>query len=563
MMSNNNKILALKYRPQSFKDLIGQEIAAEIILNGIQQNKTPNAYLLTGIRGVGKTTTARLIAKALNCNNDFTKNIQCPKGTYCHCLEIAASNHMDVIEIDAASKTGIDDVREIIENAKYSPTSGKYKIFIIDEVHMLSKQAFNGLLKTLEEPPSRLKFVLATTEVRKIPITILSRCQRLDLKRVSIENISKHLKKILEIEKILLSESIINIISMQSEGSVRDAVSLLDRVILFTKLRETKGKLKEEEVIKILGINNKTEVIKLLNIILQGKTKEAVSIINQFLDNGVDARNILNDLLEVIYLFSRGVVFGIPTKDRSLTETEIKLINESVKNIQIEDLNLFWHLTIKAIENLNFSNNEKINLEMYIIEMTHVRGLTAEQKISTDLTDKQNLAPIENNIRSSSQMNPENKFKDQLKSLNQEEIDMDNKPINQVNVLTNNKLEIKSFQDLINIAKSNNEFDLLFDLERNVNLIAFEQSKIEISFNPKLSKNFIKHLANKLYEWTNTRWIISLSQKEGLKSIYDQKIIDKQNTIKDLKNADEVKKILKTFDQIELTDIKNIDKNND
>ena len=563
MMSNNNKILALKYRPQSFKDLIGQEIAAEIILNGIQQNKTPNAYLLTGIRGVGKTTTARLIAKALNCNNDFTKNIQCPKGTYCHCLEIAASNHMDVIEIDAASKTGIDDVREIIENAKYSPTSGKYKIFIIDEVHMLSKQAFNGLLKTLEEPPSRLKFVLATTEVRKIPITILSRCQRLDLKRVSIENISKHLKKILEIEKILLSESIINIISMQSEGSVRDAVSLLDRVILFTKLRETKGELKEEEVIKILGINNKTEVIKLLNIILQGKTKEAVSVINQFLNNGVDARNILNDLLEVIYLFSRGVVFGIPTKDRSLTETEIKLINESVKNIQIEDLNLFWHLTIKAIENLNFSNNEKINLEMYIIEMTHVRGLSAEQKISTDLTDKQNLAPIENNIRSSSQMNPENKFKDQLKSLNQEEIDMDNKPINQVNVLTNNKLEIKSFQDLINIAKSNNEFDLLFDLERNVNLIAFEQNKIEISFNPKLSKNFIKHLANKLYEWTNTRWIISLSQKEGLKSIYDQKIIDKQNTIKDLKNADEVKKILKTFDQIELTDIKNIDKNND
>ena len=563
MMSTNNKILALKYRPQSFKDLIGQEIAAEIILNGIQQNKTPNAYLLTGIRGVGKTTTARLIAKALNCNNDFTKNIQCPKGTYCHCLEIAASNHMDVIEIDAASKTGIDDVREIIENAKYSPTSGKYKIFIIDEVHMLSKQAFNGLLKTLEEPPSRLKFVLATTEVRKIPITILSRCQRLDLKRVSIENISKHLKKILEIEKILLSESIINIISMQSEGSVRDAVSLLDRVILFTKLRETKGELKEEEVIKILGINNKTEVIKLLNIILQGKTEEAVSVINQFLDNGVDARNILNDLLEVIYLFSRGVVFGIPTKDRSLTETEIKLINESVKNIQIEDLNLFWHLTIKAIENLNFSNNEKINLEMYIIEMTHVRGLSAEQKISTDLTDKQNLAPIENNIRSSSQMNPENKFKDQLKSLNQEEIDMDNKPINQVNVLTNNKLEIKSFQDLINIAKSNNEFDLLFDLERNVNLIAFEQNKIEISFNPKLSKNFIKHLANKLYEWTNTRWIISLSQKEGLKSIYDQKIIDKQNTIKDLKNADEVKKILKTFDQIELTDIKNIDKNND
>ena len=183
-----NKILALKYRPQEFKDLIGQEVMAQTITNAIKLGKTPNAYLLTGIRGVGKTTTARLIAKALNCSKDFSKGEKCKTDEYCHCSEIINSNHMDILEMDAASKTGIDDIRELIENSKYSPTSAKYKIFIIDEVHMLSKQAFNGLLKTLEEPPPSLKFILATTEVRKIPVTILSSVKDLILKELVLKN---------------------------------------------------------------------------------------------------------------------------------------------------------------------------------------------------------------------------------------------------------------------------------------------------------------------------------------------------------------------------------------
>ncbi len=198
----NYKILALKYRPQSFKDLIGQEVLSKTITNAIKIGKTPNAYLLTGIRGVGKTTTARLIAKALNCENNASQKNNCDLDNFCDsCKEITNSNHIDVLEMDAASKTGIDDVRDLIENSKYSPTSAKFKIFIIDEVHMLSKQAFNGLLKTLEEPPPSLKFILATTEVKKIPITILSRCQRFDLKRVSINEIFNHLEKIAKKEK--------------------------------------------------------------------------------------------------------------------------------------------------------------------------------------------------------------------------------------------------------------------------------------------------------------------------------------------------------------------------
>ena len=223
-----HKILALKYRPKNFKELIGHNIMVETITNSIKLNKLPNAYLLTGIRGTGKTTTARLIARALNCKKDFLKEENCECD---NCEEIANSRHLDVIEMDAASKTGIDDVRELIESSKYNPSSAKYKIIILDEVHMLSKQAFNGLLKTLEEPPPHLKFIFATTEVKKIPVTILSRCQRFDLHRVPISELVKNLKKILKKENGNVEENALVLIAKSAEGSVRDSLSLLDRAL--------------------------------------------------------------------------------------------------------------------------------------------------------------------------------------------------------------------------------------------------------------------------------------------------------------------------------------------
>ena len=249
----DNKILALKYRPQDFESLIGQEIMAKTITNAIKIGKTPNAYLLTGIRGVGKTTTARLIAKALNCEKNIDPKNKCEKSNYCNsCKQIIDTNHIDVLEMDAASKTGIDDIRELIENSKYSPTSARFKIFIIDEVHMLSKQAFNGLLKTLEEPPPSLKFILATTEIRKIPVTILSRCQRFDLKRVSIKEIINHLKKISQEENGKISDEALRIIAQASEGSVRDAISLLDRALIFQNIN-SKKEIDEIDVRNMLG----------------------------------------------------------------------------------------------------------------------------------------------------------------------------------------------------------------------------------------------------------------------------------------------------------------------
>ena len=372
---NKSKILALKYRPRIFKDLIGQEIIAETISNAIKINKTPNAYLLTGIRGVGKTTTARLIAKALNCENSSDQGTDYNEKNLCsHCKQIEESNHIDVLEMDAASKTGIDDVRELIENAKYNPTSAKFKIFIIDEVHMLSKQAFNGLLKTLEEPPEKLKFILATTEARKIPVTILSRCQRFDLRRVSLEKIYQHLKKISEIEKGKISESALKLLSRASEGSVRDSVSLLDRALIFQSLNPNKI-IEDTDVRQMLGLADKTKLINLISYVFQGDEKKTINLLEDLIDSGLDAKNFLNDFLELLYLFGRRANLGPIEKDMFLSEAELELIEKSSQNLNMQDLSLFWQLTLKTIEDLKIVSSENIALEMFLLQLIHLKNL--------------------------------------------------------------------------------------------------------------------------------------------------------------------------------------------
>ena len=258
-MTNNSKVLALKYRPQLFEDLIGQDIIADTIYNSIKENKVPNAYLFTGIRGVGKTTTARIIAKSLNCLNGVEKI--CKEKLCENCSAITNSNHIDVLEMDAASKTGVDDVRDLIEFSRYGPTSAKYKIFIIDEVHMLSKQAFNALLKTLEEPPEYLKFIFATTEIKKIPITVVSRCQRFDLSRVKSNELLEFIKQVKDKEKGKISDEALKLIVKISEGSVRDALSLLDRALL--SLNE-ENELDLSGAQKIFGYFDKSQLINLI-----------------------------------------------------------------------------------------------------------------------------------------------------------------------------------------------------------------------------------------------------------------------------------------------------------
>jgi len=550
-----NKILALKYRPQNFKDLIGQEVMVQTITNGIKLNKTPNAYLLTGIRGVGKTTTARLIAKSLNCEKNEDPKASCSQDRFCStCEEIINSNHIDILEMDAASKTGIDDVRELIENSKYSPSSARYKIFIIDEVHMLSKQAFNGLLKTLEEPPPSLKFILATTEVRKIPVTILSRCQRFDLKRVSTEKLCSHLKEIAIKEKGNLNEDAIKLIARTSEGSVRDSISLLDRALISHSMNENQV-IKEEDIREMLGLADKSKLISLFKEVLHGKEKEALKHLDELINKGVDAKNFLNDILEILYLFSRRINLGPIEKDATISASEIQMVDRYSKNLDMQDISLFWQLTIKTIDDLRFIGNENLMLEMYIMQLTHLKSLD-ENKVITEekeiINSQESVSKKKIEEKSIEKKIP-NQIKNQLKNTDQIKTNPVKKPFSE---RTESKFEIANFQDLINLAHRDKEIELKYDLERNVKLVNFNKGKLNISFNEKLNKNFIKNLSEKLLNWTGERWIISLSKNTEAKSVFEEKLEIQNNLINEFKTSKIAKDISNAFPDARLDDLK-------
>ena len=551
-----NKILALKYRPQEFKDLIGQEVMAQTITNAIQLGKTPNAYLLTGIRGVGKTTTARLIAKSLNCEKNIDTKIKCSSENFCAtCREIVNSNHIDILEMDAASKTGIDDVRELIENSKYSPTSAKYKIFIIDEVHMLSKQAFNGLLKTLEEPPPSLKFILATTEVRKIPVTILSRCQRFDLKRVNVDQLSDHLKNISVKEKGQITDAAIKLIARTSEGSVRDSISLLDRALISQSITKAKT-VDEEDVRKMLGLADKSKIILLLKEVFHGKEKEALGHLKELIEDGIDAKNFLNDILEALYLFSRRINLGPIEKDISISESEAQMVEEYSKDIDMQDIGLFWQLTIKTIDDLRIVGNENLTLEMYVMQLIHLKDIEVKKESTSQpniLRNDKEGSSIKKDDERPAESNLSNQVKNQLKSTDQ----IKSRPIKNLSEQGNEiKVEIKSFQDLINKANNEKEIELKYDLERNVKLVSFNKGKMDISFNEKLNKNFIKNLTEKLLQWTGDRWIISLSKNQEAKSIYEKNLENKNFEIEEFKKSKIANDLESAFPDAKLTDIK-------
>jgi len=558
-----NKILALKYRPQEFKDLIGQEIMAQTIMNAIKLGKTPNAYLLTGIRGVGKTTTARLIAKALNCQKNYDEKTKCSEEKFCPtCEEIINSNHIDILEMDAASKTGIDDIRELIENSKYSPTSAKYKIFIIDEVHMLSKQAFNGLLKTLEEPPPSLKFILATTEVRKIPVTILSRCQRFDLKRVSVEELCKHLKNISAKENGKISDNAIRLIARTSEGSVRDSISLLDRALVSQSISEN-NIIEETDVREMLGLADQSKIISLFKEILSGNEKEALKYLKELINDGLDAKNFLNDILEVLYLFSRRINLGPIEKDMTISEAEVQLIDSYSKNIDMQDIGLFWQLTIKTIDDLRIVGNENLTLEMYIMQLVHLKNIETHKDVANNnIVNNENLRQkslVGEDIKEENlETNLSTRVKNQLKNTDQ----IKTNPIkNLTSEIGKTKIEITSFQDLLDQAKKEKEVELKFDLERNVKLVSFNRGKIDISFNEKLNKNFIKNLTEKLLLWTGERWMISLSKNNDAKSLYEKNIEHKSYKLAEFKKSDLAKQMEEAFPDAKLVDIQ--EENND
>ena len=552
-MNKNTKVLALKYRPQTFTDLIGQDVVAETISNAIKANKVPNAYLFTGIRGIGKTTTARIVAKSLNCSNGIDEI--CKDDLCENCTAISNSNHIDVLEMDAASKTGVDDVRDLIEFSRYGPTSAKYKIFIIDEVHMLSKQAFNALLKTLEEPPEYLKFIFATTEIKKIPITVVSRCQRFDLSRIKSIELFNFIKRIKDKENGYASDDALKLIVKISEGSVRDALSLLDRALLTLDMDK---ELDLASAQKIFGYFDKSQLISLFQLIFEGKETEVLKIYREIYNQGVEPKIFMNDFLELLYYFKNIESLNIDGTNFSLNDEEFNRIKEISEKVNNETLILFWQFTIKTLEELDIVSNQHLSMEMFLIRLIHLKSI----KSKTDMNYDDSHQATENISQTSLLQKKDSEdffeIKDKVETIGQmkniaQEKDAtlkDNKEAEkQINL-------INSFDDLLEICSSKKEIKLKYELEKNVNLVSFDDQRIEISFNEDLDKDFVKDLSSRLYEWTNHRWIITLSKTKGQPSKKEKEINLKKELIESIKSSSIYRDVLEKFPDAELIDFK-------
>ena len=562
-----HKILALKYRPKNFNELIGQDIAVETIKNSILSKKLPNAYLLSGIRGVGKTTTARLIAQAINCKKNFIQGEKCNPGEYCSCKEINEFKNLDVIEIDGAQHTGVDSTKELIASCMYAPTTVKYKVIIADEFQMLSKSSFAALLKTLEEPPPHLKFVFCTTEVKKIPITIISRCQRFDLHRVSIKDLLENLNKISKIENGKISEEALILIAKAAEGSVRDSLSLLDRALVSQDIEEKE--IDETYIRKMLGLADKSKLLRLLNFIFQGNQKESLESLRELINEGVEPSNFLNDLLEIIYFIQQKKNIGNLDSDLSISESEQEAVNLMSNNVSTSTLIIFWQLILKVLEELSIVSSPILSLEMLVVRLVHLEGMPSYTDVLESLKkNNSSQAEVNSNVTIDRENDKKifsnetdeivNISKDQIKNTTQ------TKPI--LSSLNPKNLpkdiivgKISSFEELILLSARKKEIQLKYDLENNVNLIKFSEGKIDISFNENLDKNFVRNLSKKLLEWTGTRWVITLTKKIGKKTFSELQSIKKKELLDQEKKGEIYKKFKNIFSDGELLEVKKED----
>ena len=535
-ISKPYKVLARKYRPQNFSDLLGQETMIQILENAFSSGRIAHAYMLTGVRGIGKTTTARLLARALNYSS---KDINVPTLDITengfHCQEIMESRHIDVLEMDAASRTGIADIREIIDSVSYSTTSARYKIYIIDEVHMLSKSAFNGLLKTLEEPPPHVKFIFATTEVHKVPLTILSRCQRFDLRQLDEENMLKLLKKVCLNENADFDENILSIIGRAASGSARDGLSILDQAIT---LSQNDKEIDENTIREMLGLSDHSRIIELFKSISLGDIEKALDEIKEQTDLGAEPSNIISTLGDIVHELT--LLKISKSKDDNLflgPENFSKLI-ELKENLDVRKLSRFWQMLLKADSEIKNSFNAYSALEMVIIRMSYVSDLQTPAEIINSLEGSE-----ENKKKKISENNKKNQ----------------NQTYEESNISVEPNVEnINSFEDIIKLAGKYKFLILKKFLQEDVRLVSFEKGNIDINV-PEGQDEIIKELIAKLYDWSNQRWIINVSEKKG-----DETFIEKEKTIKnqiidEVSDNEEIKKVMEAFPDSKITAVNKVE----
>ena len=538
----DKKVLAIKYRPVVLDDLLGQEVVSKTIFNSLKLEKIPNAFLFHGIRGTGKTSIARIIAKGLNCKNGIES--LCKENFCDNCEAISNASHLDVIEQDCATATGIDSVRDLIEFCKYPPSSAKYKVLILDEIQAMSKAGAQSLLKILEEPPNYVKFIFCTTEIKKILVTMLSRCTRFDLSRVKFQDLFVYLKKIIELENGKISDEALKLICKCSEGSVRDSLSLLDRALLIDDNVELDLKTAQ----KIFGHFDKSLIIELLHKIFEGNEKEVINIYQSIYSSGVDPSTFLNDFLEILYYLKNIDAIQSNGSNFDLNDSEHKSIKNLKDKIDNNTIILFWQFTIKMLDEIKVVSNQDISVEMFLIRLLYLKQFnidkTSGHDIKFDEKDSENL--------SSKKINDKNLTGtvDQIKNITQtDELKLEKKN-------DSFNYEIKSMHDLINLCIEKKEMSLKYELETNVKLVSFNKNLIEISFNDDLNKNFIKDLTSKLFEWTSQRWIITLTKELGSPPIKQVIQKEKDKIYSNFKKTNEYQKLKNLINDIELIDIK-------
>ena len=546
------KVLARKYRPQKFADLIGQESLVAILSNAIVNNRIAHAYVLTGVRGVGKTTTARLIAMSLNCQKRESKSFE-PCGSCESCVSIRQDRNLDVIEIDAASKTGVDDIREIIDHVKYKPVNSTYKIFIIDEVHMLSKNAFNALLKTLEEPPEHVKFIFATTEVKKIPITILSRCQRFDLHRIENKLLTSHLFKVSELEKINIEQDAMTLIVRAADGSVRDGLSLLDQAIA-----NQNESISANQIIDMLGLADRGKIFDLLDYIFQGNAIKALQIYNELHQAGADIIMIFDEMLNAVHFITEIKIAPNLKDDIYIPELERERGSEIAAKLTMATLGLVWQVLFKGYQELQEGFHLHQHGEMIILRLIYLHdGPTPEDLLkehkeqdkskSEDISQKNPITPTQINRNETINTKEEN-F---------------NLPDNKNSIKSNFSITVDSYRNFVDLFYQHKEGMLHTQLYNNVKLISFKVGELTLNTDSIKDPHFNRTVAKLISKWTGRIWQIHTSTSNVGKSLYEEDLINQQKEIEKMKNHPEIKQILEAFPGVSIHSITDITETTD
>ncbi len=528
--STEYQVLARKYRPTTLSELIGQDVLVQTLSNAITQDRVPHAFIMTGIRGVGKTSTARIIARSLCCtgeNNENEKPVIEPCGVCDNCSNIALGRHVDIIEIDAASNTGVDNIRELIESSHFAPAMSRYKIYIIDEVHMLSKAAFNALLKTLEEPPAHIKFILATTEIDKVPVTILSRCMRFDLARINVANLTSHFTNITEKEGYKISESASSQIAKAAEGSVRDGLSLLDQALSTLTGGE---ELSEEQVEAMLGLSNQLKSYELMEKIISLDAETVLNAYREQYNAGANPVAIINRLLEITHFLTQfkiiknfGEICGAP-------QAEIEFSMKLLENTDIAQLSRIWQILSKGLEEIKIHPNQAIAVEMVLVRLVYSIGLPTAGEI---------LNRLDNSPASAEGIQKKNIL-----------IVNDNQPS------TPAPTDINSFNDLLELCNYHRDYFLKTWLEEvSVNSFDGANKALNIGLANTSPKDLPTRIIEFLKEHLNQSWQVDTSEEKQEKSIRENQEEKRDKMIADAKSNPRVTEILEKLNGTEIADI--------